>query len=79
MGQKTIGFKAKNTMKFVSKPNTTQANRDLQKTATKLETNKQKELTIYSTTITALKLTAQNDIKHVGLLSKTIFSCKNSC
>ena len=65
-------------MKFVKKPNITQANRDLQKTITKEETNKQKKLTIYSTTITALKLTEHNDIKHVALLSITLFFCENS-
>ena len=37
-----------------------------------------KNLTIYSTTITVLKLTAHNDIKHVTLLSATISSCENS-
>ena len=40
IGQNTIGFKAKNTMIFVSKPNITQTNRDLKKTVTKQETNK---------------------------------------
>ena len=38
-----IRFKAKNAMKFVGKPNTTEANRPPQ-TATKQETNKQKNL-----------------------------------
>ena len=65
-------------MKFVSKPNITQANRDLQR---RLPNKKSinKKLTIYSTTITVLKLTAHNDIKHVEPLSTTISSCENSC
>ena len=55
----------------------TQANRGLQKTATKQETNKQKTyyLLHYNN---GTKLTAHSDIKHVTLLSATISSCENS-